>query len=270
MLARGDDPPEPPAGYPLGPASGRPSRAAQRLRRSPTTAAAFRAGRWRSPWWISAGLLLILILLTVDVLTNGPLVAADYHIRAAVQARATSPRWLWLGQGRYAPFQLIVDLGNNQIAIPVLAVCALIAVARRRSLRPLLAAAAAVVLLLATVVPAKILIGRSGPGLGPVPPGHLGVFPSGHSSTSAVCYGLAVLLLVPVLPARARTPAVAAVAAVCLLVGLGLVWCDYHWFTDVLAGWALSGIIIQVCLRLAPPPAPGPERSRNDPGTRPG
>jgi membrane-associated phospholipid phosphatase len=118
------------------------------------------------------------------------------------------------------------------------------------------------------VVPAKILIGRSGPGLGPVPSGHLGVFPSGHASTSAVCYGLAVLLLVPVLPAQARVPAVAAVAGLCLLVGLGLVWCDYHWFTDVLAGWALSGLILQVGLRLAR--APGPARSRSDPGTRPG
>src|SRR5262249_26736665 len=97
-----------------------------------------RTERWRSPWLISAGLLLILILLPIDVLAHGPLVAADHHIRAAVQARATSPRWLWLSQGRYAPAQLLVDLGNNQVAIPVLAVCALIAVARRQSLRPLL------------------------------------------------------------------------------------------------------------------------------------
>jgi membrane-associated phospholipid phosphatase len=267
VLPRGDDPPGPPRVPP--PTSPSPF-TGQRLQRYSAGAGRSRAGRWRSPWLISAGLLLILILLTIDVLASGPLVAADHHIRAAVQARATSPRWLWLSQGRLAPAQLLVDLGNNQVAIPVLAVCALIAVIGRRTLRPMLAAAAGVVLLLATVVPAKILIGRSGPGFGPVPAGSLGVFPSGHTSTSSVCYGLAVLLLVPVLPARFRAPAVAAVAAVCLLVGLALVWCDYHWFTDVLAGWALSGIIIQVCLRLAPPPAPGPARSRNDHGTRPG
>ena len=124
--------------------------------------------RWRSPWLLSGGLLLVLILLTIDVLTNGPLVAADHHIRAVVLAHAASPRWLWLSQGRLAPGQLLVNLGNNQVAIPVLAVCALIAVARRQTLRPMLAAAVAVVLLLATVVPAKILIARSGPGLGPV------------------------------------------------------------------------------------------------------
>ena len=287
VLPRGDDPPGPPrAPSARADPPGRPSRSARPRGRptnrrglnhdpqnpSPTSPfpASGRAERWRSPWLVSAGLLLILILLTIDVLASGPLVAADHHIRAAVQARATSPRWLWLSQGRLAPAQLIVDLGNNQVAIPVLAVCALIAVIGRRTLRPMLAAAAGVVLLLATVVPAKILIGRSGPGFGPVPAGSLGVFPSGHTSTSSVCYGLAVLLLVPVLPARFRAPAVAAVAAVCLLVGLALVWCDYHWFTDVLAGWALSGIIIQVCLRLAPPPAPGPARSRNDHGTRPG
>ena len=284
-VARGGRPPGPPRGRPTNwrrlnhDPQNAPPPSPLPPPRSPVTVplhglrpavAAGRAERWRSPWLISAGLLLILVLLTIDVLANGPLVAADHHIRAAVQAHATSPRWLWLSQGRFAPAQLLVDLGNNQVAIPVLAVCALIAVARRQTLRPLAAAAAGVVLLLATVVPAKILIGRSGPGLGPVAAGSLGVFPSGHTSTSSVCYGLAVLLLVPVLPARLRAPAVAAVAAVCLLVGLALVWCDYHWFTDVLAGWALSGIIIQVCLRLAPPPAPGPARSRNDHGTRPG
>jgi membrane-associated phospholipid phosphatase len=24
------------------------------------------------------------------------------------------------------------------------------------------------------------------------------------------------------------------------------VWCDWHWFTDVVAGWALSGLLIQL------------------------
>ena len=134
----------------------------------------------------------------------------------------------------------------------------------------LLSAAVAVVLLLVTVIPAKILIARSGPGLGPVAAGHLGVFPSGHASTSSVCYGLAVLLLATVLPARIAVAAVAAVAGVCFLVGVALVWCDYHWCTDVVAGWALAGIIIQVAMRLAQPPGPGPGRSRNDHGTRPG
>ena len=42
----------------------------------------------------------------------------------------------------------------------------------------------------------------------------------------------------------------AAVAVWCLLIGAVLVWLNYHWFTDVAAGWALAAIIIGVTLRL--------------------
>jgi membrane-associated phospholipid phosphatase len=77
-----------------------------------------------------------------------------------------------------------------------------------------------------------------------------------------VCLGLAVALLFrcgsasPFLSARAGRVAVAAVAGVCLLVGASLVWCDYHWSTDVVAGWALAGLIIQAALMLSRLPMP--------------
>jgi membrane-associated phospholipid phosphatase len=153
---------------------------------------------------VPGGLLLILAVLTVNVLADGPLVGADRWIRAAVEARATSGTWRWTSVGWHAPAQLFADLGNYQEAVPVLAACALIVAARHRTLRPLLAAAAAVVLLLATVVPAKILIARTGPGLATLGSGGLGVFPSGHTTTATVCYGGAVLLLLPDLPSRVR------------------------------------------------------------------
>ena len=212
--------------------------------------------------------MLVLVLLTVNVLAGGPLVGADQRIRAAVQARATAPAWRWLADSWHAPAQLLVDLGNYQVAVPVLAACALIAAARRRTLRPLLAAFAGVVVLLVTVTAAKIAIGRTGPGLTTLGSGGLGVFPSGHTTTATVCLGLAVLLLIPSAPApsshtahpsRPARAAVAAVAVICVLVGAALVWCDYHWFTDVLAGWALAVLIIQAALLLSrlpwrPPP----------------
>jgi membrane-associated phospholipid phosphatase len=199
----------------------------------------------------NGGLVLILVLLTVNVLAGGPLVGADERIRAAVLARATAPGWRWLSDSWHAPAQLLVNLGNYQVAVPVLAACTLIAVARHRTLRPLLAALTGVVLLLVTVTAAKIAIGRTGPGLTTLGSGGLGVFPSGHTTTVTVCLGLAVLLAFPSPPARAGRAAVAAVAAVCLLVGVALVWCDYHWFTDVVAGWALAVLIIQAALWLS-------------------
>ena len=204
----------------------------------------------------NGGLVLVLVLLTVNVLADGPLVGADQRIRAAVQARATAPAWRWLSDSWHAPAQLLVGLGSYQVAVPVLAACALAAAARRRTLRPLPVALAAVVLLLVTVTAAKIAVGRTGPGLTTLGSGGLGVFPSGHTTTATVCLGLAVLLSFPARPtpparpARARRAAVAAVAVVCLLVGAALVWCDYHWFTDVVAGWALAVLIIQVALLL--------------------
>lgn len=221
------------------------------------TAAPFRTA-WRRPaWLVPGGLLLVLVLLTVNVLADGPLVGVDRRIRSAVQAQATSATWRWVGDSWHAPARLLVELGNNQVAVPVLALSALIVAVRHRSLRPLLAAAAGVALLLATVIPAKILIARPGPSQPVVAPGSMGVFPSGHTTTAGVCLALAVLLLAPDLPPRIRRAAVAATVVLCFLVGMALIWCDYHWFTDVVAGWALAALIVMAALRLMRPGRPG-------------
>jgi membrane-associated phospholipid phosphatase len=203
------------------------------------------------PWLVPGGLLLFLALLTINVLAHGPLVGVDQRIRQAVQARAHSAAWHWIGVGPHAPAQLLTQLGNNQVAVPVLMLCALMAAVRHRSVRPLVAAVIGVALLLGTVIPAKILIARAGPGLSPVAPGAMGVFPSGHSSTSSVCLGLGVLLLAPDLASPARRAAVAVMTALCLLVGAALIWCNDHWFTDVVAGWALAALIVMASLRIA-------------------
>lgn len=213
-------------------------------------AATVPAARRRSPWLVPGGLLLLLALLTINVLTKGPLVAVDQRIRDAVQAQAQSATWHWLDDGRHSLAKLLTDLGDNQVALPVLALCAIIAAAWHRSFRPLLAAVIGVGLLLGTVVPAKILIARAGPGLPPVPHGAMGVFPSGHTATSSVCLGLAALLVARGMPDLARRAVVAATAALCSLVGIALIWCDYHWFTDVVAGWALSALIVMAALRI--------------------
>jgi membrane-associated phospholipid phosphatase len=211
-------------------------------------AATFR-GQRRSPWLVPGVLALILVFLTVSVLANSPVLDVDTWIRNAVQAQAHSARFRWLEGYRYAPVYLLVDLGNNQVAVPILGLSALIAAIRDRSVRPLLAAVVGVALLLGIVIPAKILIGRSGPGLPPVAHGAMGVFPSGHSSTSSVCLGLAAVLLAAGLTGWARRTVLAIMAAVCFLVGVALIWGDYHWFTDVVGGWALAALIVMAALR---------------------
>ena len=83
--------------------------------------------------------------------------------------------------------------------------------------------------------------------------GSWGYFPSGHTSTACVCYLAGRAADHRGRPARVRRAALAGLAAVWLLVGVALVWCDYHWATDVLAGWALSALIVWLALRVPPP-----------------
>jgi membrane-associated phospholipid phosphatase len=213
------------------------------------TAATFRAARRRPPWLLPGCLTLLLALLTFDVVTDGPLVGVDQRIRRVVESQAHSARWHWVGGGGHAPAVLLTQLGNNQVAVPLLALAALIVAIRHRSVRPLIAAVIGVTLLLGTVIPAKILIARAGPGLPPVAHGAMGVFPSGHTATSSVCLGLAALLLARGQPDWARRAVLAVMAVVCFLVGAALIWGDYHWFTDVVAGWALAALIVMAALR---------------------
>ena len=208
---------------------------------------------------ITAGLLLILAFLTVNVLVHGPLIGTDEQIRAAVLARADSPAWRWLSDTPQGPAHLLTDLGMTTVAVPVLAAVAVALAIRRHTIRPVLIALTGVVLLLGTVIPAKILIARPGPGLPAVAPGALGVFPSGHTSTAAVCFSLATLMLVTGQPARIRYLALAGLGLLWLGVGAALVWCDWHWFTDVAAGWALSGLLLQLTFWI--------NRPRRSPGT---
>jgi membrane-associated phospholipid phosphatase len=217
-------------------------------------------GRPWPSWLLPAGLLAVLVFLTVNVLANGPLVTMDQHIRQTVQGWAHAAAWRWLAGSPHAPAQLITDLGRETVAVPVLAVVAAVLAIRGRTLRPVLVAAASVVLLLITVIPAKIIIARPGPGSTALASGSWGYFPSGHTSIACVCYSMAVFLLIAGRPGWVRRVTLAGLAAVWLLVGVALVWCDYHWATDVLAGWALSALIVWLALRAPLPRRPLPRR----------
>ncbi len=134
-------------------------------------------GRAWPGWLLPAGLLLVLVFLTVNVLAHGPLVTLDEHIRQTVQGWAHSAAWRWLGDSPHAPAQLLTDLGRVTVAVPVLAVVAAVLAIRGHTVRPVLAAAAGVVLLLVTVIPAKIIIGRPGPGTSALTFRQLGLLP---------------------------------------------------------------------------------------------
>ncbi|SCK37056.1 undecaprenyl-diphosphatase [Streptomyces sp. WMMB 714] len=136
--------------------------------------------------------------------------------------------------------ELFADLGNPEVALPVLAAaCAYAAavVRGRRWLAPLcvlgaLGGAAVAVSLV------KVWLGRPGP------LGGVNYYPSGHTATAAVAYGGAALLLCLSVRRLPSWPAPVAAVVLTVLCGAGLVWRGYHWPLDVLASLCLSWVLL--------------------------
>ncbi|MFF8936819.1 phosphatase PAP2 family protein [Streptomyces paradoxus] len=181
---------------------------------------------------------LLFALITWQVVADGPLVRLDERLsRVLVNPDRCS--------------ELLADLGNIPVAVPVLAVAAGYAAVRRRRAGadrwwlPGAAAALLLALVPALVVPLKELTDRPGtPAVPAVPPG-TGYYPSGHTATAAIAYGCATLLLLPWLrTALARSALITLCAALVLGASYGLVRRGYHWPLDVVAGWCLSTVLL--------------------------
>ena len=178
---------------------------------------------------------LLLALITWQISVDGPLLALDERLSADL-----------LHPDRFS--ELLSDLGNVQVAVPVLAVVA-VYVARRgqregraRWWLPPAAAFVLMTLVPLIVVPLKEWTDR--PGTPAVPPA-TGYYPSGHTATAAVAYGSAALILLPwLLTALARRLAATTVAVLVLAVSYGLVRRGYHWPLDVIASWCLCTTLL--------------------------
>ncbi|WP_436850852.1 phosphatase PAP2 family protein [Streptomyces avermitilis] len=178
---------------------------------------------------------LLLALITWQVAAHGPLARADEHLSGAL-----------VHPDRFS--ELLADLGNVTVAVPVLAVVLVyVAVHARRAgahrwWLPSTAAALLMAALPALIVPLKELIARPGP---PVMGPGTGFYPSGHTATATIAYGTAALLLLPRLrDVRARHTVLAASVTLNLAVAVGLVRRGYHWPLDVVASWCLGALLL--------------------------
>ncbi|MFE1249875.1 phosphatase PAP2 family protein [Streptomyces sp. NPDC058735] len=178
---------------------------------------------------------LVFGLITWQVVADGPLVRLDERAgRLLVNPDRCS--------------ELLADLGNVGVAVPVLAVAlGYVALRARRAgavrwWLPVAAAALVMVLVPALVVPLKELTDRPGP---PAVPPATGYYPSGHTATAALAYGSATVLMLPWLrTALARGVLLAVCATLVLGVSYGLVRRGYHWPLDVVAGWCLGAVLL--------------------------
>ncbi|MFB8114319.1 phosphatase PAP2 family protein [Streptomyces sp. NPDC055962] len=172
-----------------------------------------------------AALSALFAVITWQVVADGPLLGPDERLGLELAGRGPAPL-----------ADLFADLGNMQVAVPVLA-CAVVVAWLRGAGRAALCAVLAMAAVPALVVPLKLWTDRQGPLTEAT-----GYYPSGHTTTAMVAYGAAALLLAPYL----RRTWVTLVAAVLLTAAtsVGLVLRGYHWPLDVVAAWCLSGILL--------------------------
>ena len=88
----------------------------------------------------------------------------------------------------------------------------------------------------------KILVDRPRPSLiDPVATAHGQSFPSGHSMTSMVGYGVLLIVFLPPGNRRLRAILIGAAATLVLLIGFSRLALGVHYITDVLGGFVLGG-----------------------------
>ena len=73
-------------------------------------------------------------------------------------------------------------------------------------------------------------------------------FPSGHTSSSTVAYGMLAYIAIRTLPPRWHLPAVLAAAALAFTVGCSRIFLQVHFASDVAAGFASGTAWLTVCI----------------------
>ncbi len=74
-------------------------------------------------------------------------------------------------------------------------------------------------------------------------------FPSGHATLSLITYGLLAYFLFTSLPrAWERVPVTSALILLILLIGVSRIYLGVHYFSDVLAGFAVGGLWLSFCI----------------------
>lgn len=76
-------------------------------------------------------------------------------------------------------------------------------------------------------------------------------FPSGHASASLIIYGFGCYLLLRLLPERWHMACIAVAAGLVAAIGASRILLHVHFFSDVVAGFAVSALWLALCVFLA-------------------
>lgn len=101
-------------------------------------------------------------------------------------------------------------------------------------------------------------------------------FPSGHSASSMLGWGLLALVVLPAVARHVRVPALARRFAVGIWIGVAAatgatrVLGGVHWASDVVGGWAFGGVVLAVAVRAARTDRPPPRMPKDGASAPPG
>jgi membrane-associated phospholipid phosphatase len=192
-----------------------------------------RAVRWSTLFFFG------FIVVTQQVITNGPLIALDARIANA--GRTDFPSWIDFILVR------IDDLGLRGLTATALMIAAIYIARRFKTWRPLNLAILSLIALNLTVGLAKLLIGRTKPKLNVdlIYAGGLS-YPSGHASNALLSWGVLAYLIyryAHVDRYRGRL-ASTGVALISLSVCVVSLFRNTHWLSDLVGGLFIGAALL--------------------------
>ncbi|CAN2181054.1 PAP2_like_2 domain containing protein [Candidatus Nanopelagicaceae bacterium] len=192
-----------------------------------------RAVKWSSLFFVG------FVIVTQQVITNGPLIALDAKIANA--GRTDFPSWIDFLLMR------IDDLGLRGLTGTALMIAAIYIARRFKTWRPLNLAILSLIALNVTVGLAKLLIGRTKPQLNVdlIYAGGLS-YPSGHASNAILSWGVLAYLIyryAHVDRYRGRL-ASTGVALISLSVCVVSLFRNTHWLSDLVGGLFIGAALL--------------------------
>lgn len=193
---------------------------------------------------VLVGALAIFTVVTLDVLLRGPLTALDGVLSRWVRTTGLP------GRGWRRPWQReldqLVNFGDREVVAIILIVVLAVICLQARTVLPFVRLAAVSALTIGTVWGLKVAFAR------PAPSGvsfedALLSYPSGHTATSVVLWGLLAAVVAEHRPRSVSRPVVEVLSWLGpLLTMTGMLLRDYHWLSDLIAGAALGVVLVQV------------------------
>ena len=185
------------------------------------------------------------LLVTQQVVTNGPLITFDSNIAQAKRPHVT--HWIDF------LFRKIDNLGLRWLTATVLIIAALLISRQFRSWRPLNLAVLSLLGLNLVVGVAKLAIGRTKPRLN-IDLIHAGglSYPSGHASNALLSWGLLAYLIYRYTHGETFHGRLLAVGVGAITLGVCAVslFRLTHWFSDLLGGLFIGGSLLVLIIAI--------------------